>query len=60
MTHEQEMEYQRLTREYRAAQQKLLPAKTLRQHVADNWTTAVAVLVIIVIPMALAVKGAIF
>jgi hypothetical protein len=44
-------EYERLTRELHTEQQKLLPRKTLGQHVADNWVAVVAILVVIVIPV---------
>lgn len=53
-------EYDRLTRELHGEQQKLLPRKTFGQHVADNWVAAVAILVVIVIPVLYGVftKGA--
>lgn len=52
-------EYERLTRELHEGQRDLLPRRTVRQIVKDEWITALVVLVIFVIPMLLALKGAI-
>lgn len=60
MDHEQQLEYDRLTRELHGGLRAHSPRRTFRQVMKDEWIAVLVVLAIVGVPMLLAVKGAIF